>query len=412
MNRGFIAILAAQFFSAMADNALLFAAIALMKSYHAPEWQTPVLQQSFVVAYIVLAPFVGVFADALPKGRVLLIGNALKTAACLTMLLGVHPLLAYAAVGVGAALYSPAKYGILTEYFPPEKLVWANGWMEGLTVAAIIGGAIAGGFLIGEQHGAWLLQHFSAASYNGGIDTAAEFAVAAVLGLYLTAGLCNLFIPLMPIEHAPPKGGAKILLADFWLRFKQLWTDPLGQVSLAVTTLFWAAGTTLRLVILTWGAVALGLKIEQATQLTAFVAIGVGIGAAMAGKDVPLIHAVRVLKVGIAMGAAVMLMAWVEDWRIALPMLALIGAMGGYFLVPMNSLLQHRGHLLMGSGHSIALQNFNENLGILLMLGAYALMLKIELPIYTIVIVLGAFLSLTTAWLMKLHGHDQDHGES
>jgi MFS family permease len=412
MNRGFFIILTAQFFSAMADNALLFAAIALMKLLNAPAWQTPVLQQSFVFAFIALAPFVGAFADALPKGRVMLVSNTLKTLGCMAMLLGMHPLLAYAAVGIGAAMYSPAKYGILTEYFPPEKLVWANGWMEGLTVAAIIIGAIAGSLLIGEGAAQSVVEFLKRAALNGGIDTVPEFAISVILGFYLIAALANLYIPKLPTKHKPPKGGPWALIEEFWQRFRQLWADPLGQVSLAVTTLFWGGAATLRLVILTWGTAALALNLEQATQLTAVVAIGVGIGAAVAGTEVPLIHAVRVLKVGIVMGMAVMVMALVSDWRIALPMLALIGAMGGYFLVPMNSLLQHRGHLLMGSGHSIALQNFNENIGILLMLSAYALMLKIELSIYTVIIVLGAFLSLMTAWLAKLHGHDQDHGES
>jgi MFS family permease len=412
MTRGFISILAAQFFSSLADNALLFAAIAMMKTLDAPAWETPLLQQSFVFSAIALAPFVGAFADALPKGRVMFVSNSLKTAGCLAMLLGLHPLLAYASVGVGAAMYSPAKYGILAEYFPPEKLVWANGWMEGLTVAAIILGAIAGGLLIGDGMQRWAAAHLSEAAFGSIIDSGPEFAVGVILGIYFLAALVNLYIPKLPKEHAPPPGGLWVLVQDFWVRFKQLWRDPLGQVSLAVSSLFWGAGTTLRLAILVWGATALGLSLEQATQMTAATAVGIGIGAAAAGKRVPLHHAVRVLKMGIYMGVAVMLMALVTDWRIALPMLLMIGAMSGYFLVPMNALLQHRGHRLMGSGHSIALQNFNENSSILLMLGAYALMLKFELSILTIVVVLGAFLAIATAWLAKLHGHDQDHGES
>ncbi|SMF97389.1 Major Facilitator Superfamily protein [Methylomagnum ishizawai] len=408
MSLGFFTILAAQFFSSLADNALLFGAIALLREQQAPSWQTPVLQQSFVVAFIVLAPFVGPFADALPKGRVMFVSNAVKIAGCLGMLMGVPPLLAYAVVGIGGAMYSPAKYGILTEYFPPEKLVWANGWLEGLTVAAIILGAIVGGLLIGDRVGAEAARFLAGLPFNLGIDTVAEFAIAAMLCFYGLAALFNLYIPRLPIDHKLPSRSVGFILKDFLHCFVQLWKDPLGQVSLAVTALFWGAGATLRLIVLMWAAAALHLGLEQATQLTAVVAVGIGFGAAWAGKAVPLEHSVRVLPVGIAMGLAVSAMAWVSDWRVALPMLALIGAMGGYFVVPMNALLQHRGHLLMGAGHSIALQNFNENLSILLMLGLYALMIKVELSASAIVVVFGLIVAGSMAVLTRLHGHDQD----
>lgn len=406
-NLGFYIILAAQFLSSLGDNALLFGAIALLKQREAADWQVPALQQSFVFAYIALAPFVGAFADALPKGRVMFISNAVKAAACTLMLLGLHPLLAYAGVGLGASMYSPAKYGILTEYFPPQKLVWANGWMEGLTVAAIILGAVIGGLLIGDRVGGALAGQLSGLPFNLGIDTAADVTIAAVLGIFAAAALFNLYVPKLPIDHTLPKKTLGFLLRDFFHCFKQLWKDPLGQVSLAVTSLFWGAGTALRLIVLLWAASALGLDMEHATQLTAVVAVGIAIGAALA-KDVPLDHCVRVLPVGIAMGLTVAAMALVTDWRIALPLLALIGAMGGYFVVPMNALLQHRGHLLMGAGHSIAIQNFNENLSTLVMLGGYELMLRGELPVNAIVVAFGLFVAAAMALLTKLHGHDQD----
>jgi len=410
-NFGFSCILAAQFFSAMADNALLFAAIALLNTLAAPTWQVPALQQCFALAAIVLAPFVGPFADALPKGRVMFISNSLKIFGCVQMLLGLHPLLAYGCVGIGSAMYTPAKYGILSEYFPPEKLVWANGWMEGLTVAAIILGAIVGGIVTGDGMERLVLAHLANQPGMAGVDTVPEVAIAVVLAIYGLGLWANLYIPKLPIDHKMPRRTPCFLVKDFRRSFEQLWTDRLGQVSLAVTTLFWGAGTTLRLVILSWGVAALGLKLEQATQLTAVVAIGIGVGAAAAGKNVPVTHAVRVLKVGVFMGATVAATVLVDDWRLAMPLLLAIGAMGGYFLIPMNALLQHRGHRLMGAGHSIAVQNFNENLGILLMLGAYALMLQAALSVHIIAIVLGVFLAAMTAWLMRVHGHDQDHGE-
>ncbi|MEI8207794.1 MAG: lysophospholipid transporter LplT [Methylococcales bacterium] len=408
MNRGFYVILSAQFFSSLADNVLLFAAIALLKNLAAPSWQTPVLQQFFVFAFIVLAPFVGAFADALPKGQVMFISNSIKIVGCAAMLLGVHPLLAYGCVGIGAALYSPAKYGILTECLPANRLVWANGWMEGLTVAAIILGAILGGLLMGHRVDEHIIQQLGKLEFNGGIDTAPEFGVFVTLGLYFVAALLNYFIPKLPIEHKLTKRTLGFLLADFWQSFLLLWKDPLGQVSLAVTSLFWGAGTCLRFIILAWSALALKFDLEQATQLTALVAVGLAIGSVVAAKAVPLEHAVKVLPLGIAMGFVVLGMVLVTDWRVAILMLILIGSLAGSFLIPMNALLQHRGHQLMGSGHSIAVQNFNENLSIILMLGAYAFMIDAGFSINTIVIVFGLFVSVTMGLLTRQHGHDQD----
>jgi len=408
MTRGFYTILAAQFFSALGDNALLFAAIALLKTLNAPSWETPVLQQFFVISFIVLAPFVGPFADALPKGRVLFISNSVKIAGCAAMLGGWHPLLAYGLVGIGAAMYSPAKYGILTEYLPANKLVWANGWMEGLTVAAVILGAIFGGLLTGHRVEVEMARQLDGMASNAGIDTAPEFAILAILGLYLVAAIFNLYIPKLPVEHKPAHRNLGFLLADFWRCFWLLWKDPLGQVSLSVTSLFWGAGTTLRFIILSWAAVALGLDLERGTQLTAVVALGLAVGSVLVAKTVTLEHAVKVLPMGIAMGFAVIGMVFVADWRLAVVMLLLIGTLAGSFLIPMNALLQHRGHQLMGSGHSIALQNLNENLCILLMLGAYALMVDAEFSVNAIVVVFGLLVSATMAWLTKKHGHDQD----
>jgi len=380
----------------------------MLKTLNAPSWETPVLQQFFVVAFIILAPFAGPFSDALPKGQVLFVSNLVKAIGCAAMLIGLHPLLAYGFVGVGAALYSPAKYGILTEYLPTNKLVWGNSWMEGLTVAAVILGAVCGGMLIGtgieEQlsHQSGWLQDIAS------VDTSAEFAIFIILGLYGAAALFNLYIPELPIENKPKARNMGYLLTDFWRCFLLLWKDPLGQVSLAVTSLFWGAGTTLRFIILTWAASSLELNLEQGTQLTGVVAVGLAIGSVVAAKAVPLNHAVKVLPIGIAMGLVVVGMALVTDWRPAVAMLILIGALAGSFLIPMNALLQHRGHQMMGSGHSIALQNFNENLTILLMLGAYAAMIQAEFAVNTIVIVFGLFVSVTMAWLNKRHLHDQD----
>ena len=382
MNLGFYIILLAQFLSALADNALLFAAIALLGELDAPPEFTPILQQFFVVSYIVLAPFVGAFSDALPKGRVMLISNGIKLCGCLAMLAGVHPMLAYAVVGLGAAAYSPAKYGILTEYLPPSKLVLANSWMEGLTVLSIILGAVIGGKLLSPDNPELAQVHAFILDHSGVSLTPAHFSLLVMTSLYLAAAFVNLYIPRVAIDHAPARRTPWFLLTDFVACLIRLWRDPLGKVSLAVTTLFWGVGATIRLIVLVWADQNLDLSLEQATQMTAWSAIGIAVGAVLAARLVKLEQSLRVLPVGIAMGAIILAMLGIHDRYPAIALLLLAGAASGFFVVPMNALLQHRGHLLMGAGHSIAVQNFNENLSILLMLGAYAGILRAQDPLH------------------------------
>ncbi|MEQ1601672.1 MAG: lysophospholipid transporter LplT [Methylophilaceae bacterium] len=382
MNLGFYIILLAQFLSALADNALLFAAIALLKVMSAPDWHTPLLMQFFVISYILLAPFVGSIADAFPKGRVMLASNSIKIIGSVSMLLGMQPLYAYGIVGIGAAAYSPAKYGILTELLPAAMLVKANGWMEGSTVIAIILGAIVGGKL-------------------ASVDP--HLAMVIITGLYLAAAGFNLYIPHLPIDHKLPKRDPLYVLRDFWHSFRTLWADTQGQVALAVTTLFWGAGATLRLVVLAWAAIALNFDIAHATQLIATVAIGIAVGSVVAAKYINLEDSAKVLPAGIVMGLLVIAMIFVHDWRVAAALLFVIGVLSGFFVVPLNALLQHRGHLLIGSGHSIAVQNFNENLGILTLIGVYTLMVKADIAINLIVVVFGLFVSLSMSVIYKLY---------
>lgn len=374
MRKGFYTLLAAQFSSALADNALLFAAIALLGQMGAPDWHKPLLLQFFVISYIILAPFVGAFADARPKGQVMFISNAIKFAGSLAMLLGMPPLYAYGIVGIGAAAYSPAKYGILTELLPPEKLVSANGWMEGSTVIAIILGAILGGKLA---------------------SISPQGAIIAITATYLIAAGFNMFIPKTPIDHAIQKKNLLFILRDFYLSFISLWRDPQGQVSLAVTTLFWGAGATLRLVVVAWAITTLHFTFDYATQLTAAVALGVTFGSIIAARYITLENSVKVLPAGIVMGLLVIAMIWVNQWFLAATLLFIIGILSGFFVVPLNALLQHRGHLLIGAGHSIAVQNFNENLGILILSSGYTLMVKAHMQINDIVVVFGLFVIIT-----------------
>ena len=403
MPLSFYTILAAQFFSALADNALLPAAIALLIELSAPKSFVPILQVFFVVSYIAFAPFVGAFADAFPKGRVMSTSNAIKFVGCIAMLLGAHPLIAYGIVGFGAAAYSPAKYGILTELLPSSKLVTANAWMEGLTVAAIILGLGLGGYL---QNGN-LYAKLEFIHDIPLLNSPAQMAIAFICLLYVVAAIFNLYIPRLPIDHKLPKKNPLYMIHDFWHCFKLLWRDPLGQVSLAVTTLFWGAGATLKIVIIDWAQKVLGFGLDKATYLTIAVAVGIAIGAVIAAMTVKLEQAVKVLPVGILMGVLIIGMIFVNDWRVAAVFFVAIGAVGGFFVVPMNALLQHRGHTLMGAGHSIAVQNFNENISIGALNAVYAGMIFAHFSINAITIIFGAFVGLTMWWLFIKHRNDK-----
>ena len=385
--KGFYFFLSAQFLSALADNALLFAAIALLTKLEAPNWHQPLLLQFFVLSYIVLAPFVGAFADAWPKRQVMFISNSIKLIGCLAMLFGIPPLYAYGIVGIGAAAYSPAKYGILTEILPDKSLVAGNGWVEGSTVAAIILGAIFGGVI---------------AVYD------VDLAIIAISILYVIAAIFNKYMPNVPINHKLKRNDPWSLIKDFLSSYKKLWRDPLGQLSLTITTLFWGAGATLRLVIIGWAAYALGYGLDKSTTLSATVALGVAIGAIIAAFFIRMKDSTKILPVGIIMGGLVCSMFFVTTWESAAIILTLVGIFSGLLIVPLNALLQHRGHLLIGAGHSIAVQNFNENLGILILSGAYTLMVKSNIPINGIMFIFGFFvlLSMTVASLFYAKAND------
>jgi MFS family permease len=406
MKRGFYTIMAAQFCSSLADNALLIAAIALLIEMHAPEWMKPLLKLFFTISYVVLAPFVGALADSMPKGRVMFITNTVKVAGCAMMFFAVHPLLAYAVVGLGAAAYSPAKYGILTELLPPEKLVAANGWIEGTTVGSIILGTVLGGALISPTISASLLS-LDMPALETGIDTPAESAILVIAVFYGLAAIFNLRIPDTGARYAHQERNPIRLVVDFVHCFRVLWRDKLGQISLAVTTLFWGAGATLQFIVLKWAEVQLDMPLSRAAVLQGVVALGIAIGAVAAARFVPLSGSLRVLSFGVAMGLVVPMMTLVRDVSLAYPILVVIGTMAGFFVVPMNALLQHRGHVLMSAGHSIAVQNFNENLMILVMLGLYAFLIRSDVHINTVIVLFGLFVAITMLLVIRLHRSNQ-----
>jgi len=402
LNSGFYIIMAAQFFSSLADNALLVAAIALLMQAEAPTWLTPYLKFFFVISYVVLAPYVGAFADRLPKGHVMFIANSIKIVGCVMMLSGADPLLAYAVVGLGAAAYSPAKYGILTEYLPHRKLVIANGWIEGLTVASIILGTVLGGVLVHARVSGMLLD--LELPY---LETAAQAAIAFIVVVYAIAALFNLQIPRTGVSLKPLPKHPLATLRDFSHCVAHLWKDRLGQISLAVTTLFWGAGATLQFIVLEWARAALGFDLSKAAILQGVTAFGIAVGAVLASVWVALDRSVRVIPLGIAMGLVVIAMNFVSQVWLAIVLMVLIGGLAGFFVVPMNALLQHRGHHLVGAGRSIAVQNFNENSAILVMIALYSLLLHTGYSIYFVITSFGLFVAGTMTVVQAWYLHNR-----
>ena len=424
MKRGFYTIMAAQFCSSLADSALLIAAIALLAEMHAAEWMTPLLKLFFVLSYVLLAAFVGAFADSMPKGRVMFVTNTIKIVGCVSMYFGLHPLFAYAIVGFGAAAYSPAKYGIVTELLPPEDLVAANGWIEGLTVSSIILGTVLGGVLINPGVADILLTYELPLSITAA-GTPAEAAISVIVALYLVAALINLHIVDTGARYPDQERNPARLIVDFSNCVSRLWADRLGQISLAVTTLFWGAAATLQFIVLKWASHVLGLDLSHAAILQAVVALGVALGAVLAAWRIPLRRSLTVLPYGVAMGATVMLLGvfqrgWLPNLElpfftghlpiyvfVAGALLMAMGGMAGYFVVPMNALLQHRGYVLMSAGHSIAVQNFSENLSVLSMLCFYAVLVRYNMNVRLVTLLFGLFVSAVMLLVIKRHRQNE-----
>ena len=402
MKKGFYTIMSAQFFSSLADNALLVAAIELLKSSGAPLWHVPALTPMFALFYVVLAPFVGAFADAVPKGKVMFVSNAIKVVGCLMMLFGGHPLIAYAVVGLGAAAYSPAKYGILTELLPASQLVKANGWIEGLTIGSIIFGVLLGGQLVGRGISAHLLA-FDLPLIDTGIDTPPEAAISVIVFFYVIAALFNLKIPRTEAPLQPLARSVAVLVRDFSSCNARLWSDKLGQISLATTTMVWGVSGNLRVIVFAWAAAALGYTTTQASSLVGVVVIGTAAGAIYASLRMRLDQAPGVIPLGIVMGLLMIGLNFITNLWAAAPFLILLGAIAGYLVVPMNALLQHRGHNLMGAGRSIAVQNFNEQACILGLGAFYTGMTKFGLSAFGAITIFGLVVAGTMYLILRWH---------
>lgn len=359
---------------------------ALLEQQHQAFW-VPLLKLMFTLSYVVLGPWVGAWADTWPKQKVMMGANGIKCLACMAMLLGVNPVVAFGIVGLGAAVYAPAKYGLVTEMEPPHRLVWANGWIEVSTVCASLFGVVLGGFLVGHlwldsSLCLWLGSRLTPWSPFG-------ISLAALLIFYSAAAVFNLLIPDSGVRYPPSAWGAR----KVWQRFLQdqaaLWRDPLGSISLSVTTLFWGVGATLQLLVLAWAQQSLHLSLEHAAYLQAATAVGVVVGAAIAARTITLAQTPKVLGVGVMLGLLMPLMALTRDWQTAVVLTAVLGAVGGFFVVPMNALLQHRGAQLLSAGRSISVQNTSENASILTMMALYSAVLYSKVAVDQLAWMLG-----------------------
>lgn len=374
-----MAVIAAQFLSAFGDNALLFATLALLKAEFYPDWSQPILQMVFVGAYIIFAPFVGQVADSFPKGRVMMFANGLKLLGAASICFGFNPFIGYTLVGIGAAAYSPAKYGILGELTTGDKLVKANGLMESSTIAAILLGSVAGGVL-------------------------ADWHVLAALGacavVYGGAVVANLFIPKLPVARPGQSWRVKPMTGSFFNACRVLWRNGETRFSLMGTSMFWGAGVTLRFLLVLWVPVALGITDNATpTYLNAMVAIGIVVGAGAAAKLVTLETVARCMPAGILIGVVVLIFSLQHALLPAYALLILIGILGGFFVVPLNALLQERGKQTVGAGNAIAVQNLGENLAMLLMLGLYSLAVKVGVPVVGIGVGFGGLFAIAIAGL-------------
>ncbi len=371
LSLGMLALLVAQFLSALADNAVLIAAIAIAKNQGQPAL-VPLLQEAFVIPFIALAPFAGPIADGFSKGRVMLAANLLKLGGASAMALGVNPLLAYGLVGIGATTYSPAKYGILSQMFTPERLVRANGVLEGSTIVAILLGVLLGG---------WLADH------------SLHWAFAGVIASYTVATGANLLIPRLPAENPAGDFRPAHLVRRFGAALRGLYADGDARFSLLGTSIFWGSGTTLRLVLFAWVPGVLLLTDNQTpAQLMGVLSIGIVVGAVVAGAWIPLAHVNRALLGGALLGPLIIVMATVHSLPAAAAVMAAIGVSGGMFVVPLNALLQERGHQSVGAGSALAVQNFSENLTMLLFVGAYSLASRGGAGVVPTIVAFGAVL--------------------
>jgi len=410
MPKGFFYLISAQFASGLADNAFLILGIAFLSEQGYPGWWAPLLKFSFTLSYVFLAPLMGPLADAYAKAKLMACMNALKVVGVAFIFTSFHPMLAFAIVGMAASAYAPAKYGLVTETVPAEQLVKANGWLEVTVVMSVILGTVCGGLLVASksfEHMALLNQGFIQ-YLNLPIQTQYAGPLLSLIVIYIAAAMLNFGIPHVDIKYVQQSMEPIELFKNFLQSNRILWQDAVGKLSLAVTTLFWGVGAVVQFAVLLWAKEALDMPLEQASLLQAVVAFGVIFGAGMAGHMVALHQAHRVLPLGLWLGISLPALVFSTSLWIAIPLMLLTGFAGGMLMVPMNALLQNRGYKLLTAGRSIAVQGFNENASVMIMLGVYSGLLALEFPLKWVMTLIGIFMTLGILYLMRMASHKTD----
>ena len=410
MPKGFFYLISAQFASGLADNALLILGIAFLSEQGYPGWWAPLLKFSFTLSYVFLAPLMGPLADAFSKAKLMACMNALKVVGVAFIFTSLHPMLAFAIAGMAASAYAPAKYGLVTETVPAEQLVKANGWLEVTVVMAVILGTACGGLLVASKSFAWMSTlNLSFIEFLGlSLETQYAGPLLSLIVIYSVAGLLNFGIPSVNTQYVQQSMKPVALFKNFIQSNRILWQDPVGKLSLAVTTLFWGIGAVVQFAVLLWAKEALNMPLEQASLLQAVVAFGVIFGAGMAGYYVALQNANKVLPLGLWLGLSLPALAFSTSLWIAIPLMLITGFAGGMLMVPMNAVLQNRGYILLTAGRSIAVQGFNENASVMVMLGVYSGLLALELPLQWVMVIMGSFMTLGMVYLMRMASQKTD----
>ena len=410
MPKGFFYLIGAQFASGLADNALLILGIAFLNEQGYPGWWAPLLKFSFTLSYVFLAPLMGPLADAFSKAKLMACMNALKVVGVAFIFTSFHPMLAFAIAGMAASAYAPAKYGLVTETVPAEQLVKANGWLEVTVVMAVILGTACGGLLVASKSFAWMAALNLSFIELLGLSLKTQYAgpLLSLIVIYSIAGLLNFGIPNLHIQYVQESMKPIALFKNFIQSNRILWKDPVGKLSLAVTTLFWGIGAVVQFAVLLWAKEALNMPLEQASLLQAVVAFGVIFGAGMAGHYVALQNAYKVLPLGLWLGLSLPALAFSTSLWIAIPLMLITGFAGGMLMVPMNALSQNRGYTLLTAGRSIAVQGFNENASVMLMLGIYSGLLALELPLQWVMVIMGTVMTLGMIYLMRMASQKTD----
>ena len=410
MPKGFFYLISAQFASGLADNALLILGIAFLSEQGYPGWWAPLLKFSFTLSYVFLAPLMGPLADAFSKAKLMACMNALKVVGVAFIFTSFHPVLAFAIAGMAASAYAPAKYGLVTETVPADQLVKANGWLEVTVVMAVILGTACGGLLVASKSFVWMSTLNLSFIELLGLSLETQYAgpLLSLIVIYSIAGLLNFGIPSVNIRYVQQSMKPIALFKNFIQSNRILWQDPVGKLSLAVTTLFWGIGAVVQFAVLLWAKEALNMPLEQASLLQAVVAFGVIFGAGMAGYYVALQNANKVLPLGLWLGLSLPALAFSTSLWIAIPLMLITGFAGGMLMVPMNAMLQNRGYTLLTAGRSIAVQGFNENASVMVMLGVYSGLLALELPLQWVMVIMGSVMTLGMIYLMRMASQKTD----